>query len=201
MTGGTLFKMPYEPIHPRLTVIGLSLLIAVALSCASEDAPQNEPQTAESHEPSTVVSVAESPATTMPTPPFVGLHNYRYGDPSNTAALVGTLIIHVPCVYIDNKVSPDDEPSGRVLLGLPRDYTRYVSETKSIQVADAHPVSHGDFVIAGGGDGIPGNSSIRDDTILRKYFDSCTANGSFETNSLSPARKRGSAGGWTSDNR
>ena len=188
------------PRTRRLTVICVILLVAATPCCAGENASLHDPHTADSHESSPVTSVTEPPTTTVPAAPFSGLHNYRYGDPSNTAALVGTLIIDVPCVYIDEKDDPDDDPYGRVLLGLPRYYTRYDSETNSIQVSDRNPVSDEDFVIAGGGGGIPGDSRTRDDTESRRYFDKCTANGSFLTTSLSHARKRGSAGGWTSDN-
>lgn len=169
-----------------VAVICVGFLVAVASSCASQSAPLQDLPTVVAEESAPVTSVREPPTATVPPAPFVGLTNYRYGDVSDTGGLAGTLIIDVPCVYIDSPHDTDYDPY-RVLLGLPRDYTQYDSETNTIQVAHGEPVSHGDVVLAGGGSGDP-SRSLR--TILdrepRNYFDSCIANSYFFASSLEP---------------
>lgn len=166
-----------NPATRRLAVTGVGLLGAVITCCSNESAP------------------------------LVGLWDYTPGDVHYDAALVGRLIIDLPCVYVearegpDGRLDPDGDPVRRTLVGLPRDYTQYDSETNSLQVFDSKPVTHGDWVIGGGGGSLAGYGRDVGDEELRKYFDSCTANGSFAASSLSPARKRGSAGGWMVDNR
>lgn len=99
---------------------------------------------------------SQSGCEPVPLDPFVGMWYYDDKEPFHLAAAEGILLIEEPCVYIMDDFTwifpaPEKLPDPvRIFVKLPREQTRYDSDTQSIWVHDEGPMTNGDRVEAAG---------------------------------------------------
>ena len=100
---------------------------------------------------------SQSGCEPVPLDPFVGMWYYDDKELFLLAAAEGLLLIEEPCVYIIDDFAwifpvPEKLPDPvRIFVRLPREQTRYDSDTQSIWVHNEGPMTNSDRVIAAGG--------------------------------------------------
>ena len=182
--------------------LGLAWVLLLLVGCSgqastnADNVPSGELATA---------TVAVPATTTVAAPQFevlAGMYGWDPHDGFHDTQWSGTLVVHPPCVYLDN-ITFTPEPAApptapvRSYLRLPEPLTRYDAATGEIWVAGNGPMSHGDNVTVFGSQGWRLKWNRNDDHQRHTFEDTlntfsvdrpgCSARLSFWAASMSPA--------------
>ncbi len=135
----------------------LVLLASLLMSCQEPNPAANGREAEVNPQAST------APAFLRPTAPsanFADMSEFDFEGGSDSAFITGTLKIENPCVYIYISRSPipngettDRIQPSRYQLNLPRSGTFFDPQENEVWVWEEGPMSDGDTVVAGGGEG------------------------------------------------
>ena len=112
-----------------------------------------------------------------PRPPFAGMYAQHPEMMLPMEEFRGIVSIEPPCVYFYSEPEPESEEIGRerLVLSLPYPEVRFDEGTQTLWSGDI-PISHGDRVLTGGGDGLNTVGGKEPDE-LHLFWDVCAAQG------------------------